>query len=517
MRQSITERLLTPKELEKRDQVIRQLKTKKSSLVKRYGNIAEKVMYGRATNIAKKTIENMNKDKVREMIKMTLMSPIEEKFTKEFDTDPALKGGQRRLPDELQNSIIKKAKNEDIDLGHQDDEPDMLKASVYRIAQYAAGLYKMLNKYDQMNQEVDFPDWWQEKIHLAADYMDKAKHYLEFEEKQPALDAMIQEEKGEVFKSKASNINSELVQKVEKLVNSTAKRYGYGIESALSAIKTIIGVDENKVNEGVNEEEAEAKDAVDTVTMDVPLFIRMLEFAREDAKADMDLHDVAEKAIEINKSKETLSMQDYEDIIPAMEEPMNENNTTDIENKIKSGEIDPKEVEAAAKKAINNDSTDLALLMARLSNMMNEAKPSAGMTAKERSSLSKKAHAGKDIGKKGKGFEKVAAAAGGGEKGEKIAAAAMWKNAAKKSSNESLSEKIMAKLKKPMVKEEAAEDEKWVVWINVDKTGKKLRHTLNSKAEAQKIGQRVKNNYYDDYDTEVGMMSLSDWNKEKGL
>ena len=99
MKQSITERLLTPKELEKRDQVIRQLKTKKSSLVKRYGNIAEKVMYGRATNIAKKTIENMNKYKVCEMIKMTLMSPIEEKFTKEFDTDPALKGGQRRLPD----------------------------------------------------------------------------------------------------------------------------------------------------------------------------------------------------------------------------------------------------------------------------------------------------------------------------------------------------------------------------------------------------------------------------------
>jgi hypothetical protein len=402
MKQSITERLLTPKELEKRDQVIKQLKTKKSSLVKRYGNIAEKVMYGRATNIAKKTVENMNKDKVREMIKKTLMGPIGGEF-------PDLSGDNEVTRKDILIGRGVKFKNEDIDLGHQDDEPDMLKASVHRIAQYAAGLYKMLDKYDQMDQEVDFPDWWQEKIHLAADYMDKAKHYLEFEEKQPALDAMIQEEKGEVFKSKASNINSELVQKVEKLVNSTAKRYGYGIESALSAIKTIIGVDENKVNEGVNEEEAEAKDAVDTVTMDVPLFIRMLEFAREDAKADIDLHDVAEKAIEINKSKETLSMQDYEDIIPVMDEPMDE---------------------------------------------------------------------------------------------------------AKSSTNSTLAEKIMAKLKKPMVKEEATEGEKWVVWINVDKTGKKLRHTLNSKAEAQKIGQRVKNNYYDDYDTEVGMMSLSDWNKE---
>jgi len=59
-------------------------------------------------------------------------------------------------------------------------------------------------------------------------------------------------------------------------------------------------------------------------------------------------------------------------------------------------------------------------------------KPSAGMTTKEKSSLAKKASAGKDIGKPGKNFEKVAKKAGGGEKGKKIAAAAMWKNAAKK-------------------------------------------------------------------------------------
>jgi hypothetical protein len=86
-----------------------------------------------------------------------------------------------------------KAMKEDIDLGHQDDEPDMLKASVYRIAKYAVELYKMLDKYDQMNAEVDFPDWWQEKIHLAKDYMVKAKHYLDFEEKQPSLDMMTEE------------------------------------------------------------------------------------------------------------------------------------------------------------------------------------------------------------------------------------------------------------------------------------------------------------------------------------
>jgi hypothetical protein len=55
-------------------------------------------------------------------------------------------------------------------------------------------------------------------------------------------------------------------------------------------------------------------------------------------------------------------------------------------------------------------------------------KPSAGLSKEKKSAVVKKAQAGKDIGKKGKGFEKLAQAAGGGEKGQKIAAAAMWKN-----------------------------------------------------------------------------------------
>jgi hypothetical protein len=56
------------------------------------------------------------------------------------------------------------------------------------------------------------------------------------------------------------------------------------------------------------------------------------------------------------------------------------------------------------------------------------AKPSAGLSAAKKSAVVKDAKAGKDIGKPGKSFAKTAKAAGGGEKGEKIAAAAMWKN-----------------------------------------------------------------------------------------
>jgi hypothetical protein len=61
-----------------------------------------------------------------------------------------------------------------------------------------------------------------------------------------------------------------------------------------------------------------------------------------------------------------------------------------------------------------------------------EDKPSAGLSKEKKSSIVKSAKAGKDIGEKGKNFDKVADKAaekyGSKEKGEKVAAAAMWKN-----------------------------------------------------------------------------------------
>ena len=63
-------------------------------------------------------------------------------------------------------------------------------------------------------------------------------------------------------------------------------------------------------------------------------------------------------------------------------------------------------------------------------------KPSAGLSKKQKSTIAKKAASGKDIGKKGKGFEMIAKKAakkyGSKEKGQAVAAAAMWKSQAKK-------------------------------------------------------------------------------------
>ena len=79
----------------------------------------------------------------------------------------------------------------DLDVGHQDNEPQMLKSDLYRIAKYAAELYKMLDAYDDMPNEVDFPHWWQAKVIKARDYMVGAKHYLDGEEKVDQIDAML--------------------------------------------------------------------------------------------------------------------------------------------------------------------------------------------------------------------------------------------------------------------------------------------------------------------------------------
>jgi len=91
---------------------------------------------------------------------------------------------------------------------------------------------------------------------------------------------------------------------------------------------------------------------------------------------------------------------------------------------------------------------------------VSEAKPSAGLSKAKKSAVVKDAKAGKDIGKPGKSFKDIAKKSGGGEKGEKIAAAAMWKN---------MKETVayMAE-KKAAVKDLPGKQEK----LDVDKDGK---------------------------------------------
>jgi hypothetical protein len=75
---------------------------------------------------------------------------------------------------------ISRKLGEDIDVGHIDDEPGMLLQTAYETAIHAASIYKQLKHYQSLNQEIDFPNWWQSKVILAKDYISKADKWLEF-------------------------------------------------------------------------------------------------------------------------------------------------------------------------------------------------------------------------------------------------------------------------------------------------------------------------------------------------
>ena len=181
----LNERKLTDRELEKRESAIQGLKANKRALVKKYGKDAEKVMYGIATKQAKKKVEEMNLENLRSMVEAALKNPEKADLNKD---------GKLSDYEEKRGAAIEKNVNEhdsDLDVGHRDDEPKMLKADLYRIAKYASELYKMLDAYDDMPNDVDFPHWWQARVIKARDLMVGAKHYLDGEEKVSQIDAMM--------------------------------------------------------------------------------------------------------------------------------------------------------------------------------------------------------------------------------------------------------------------------------------------------------------------------------------
>jgi uncharacterized small protein (DUF1192 family) len=77
---------------------------------------------------------------------------------------------------ELDTSVF-----EDIDLGHKDNEPGMIRADLSTIERYAEELGEKMKEFDEMDEDIDFPHWWQAKIIKAKDYITTASDYLKSE------------------------------------------------------------------------------------------------------------------------------------------------------------------------------------------------------------------------------------------------------------------------------------------------------------------------------------------------
>jgi len=122
--------------------------------------------YAEATGIA---FENL--------LNMVAEAKAKKKAKKDYDGDGEIESSEEEYKGS-RDKAIKQATNEDLDLGHQDNEPRMIKGELYQIAKQATELYKMIDAVDNIG-EVDFPHWWQAKIVLAKNYLTGAKDYLD--------------------------------------------------------------------------------------------------------------------------------------------------------------------------------------------------------------------------------------------------------------------------------------------------------------------------------------------------
>ena len=88
-------------------------------------------------------------------------------------------------------------------------------------------------------------------------------------------------------------------------------------KSYLKPLNETVTEDIDVENFSVEEPE---ENPVDVIRMDVPLFMRCLEFSREDAQDDADLHHLVEKAVEMSKDGKTLTMDNYDELAGGVSE-----------------------------------------------------------------------------------------------------------------------------------------------------------------------------------------------------
>ena len=182
--------------------------------IKKYPN-PDAVIYGMVMNEVKKLREKF-------------ASKAQQRYMYATDPKNAEKLASKMTKKDFKK-LPEKVKEGDLDVGHQDDEPRMLKKDIYNMGKYAMEIYKKLDRYDDMEGEVDFPHWWQSKLTKAKSMLQSAYDYLDGEEKISQIDAIMEE------KDKLP------VDKIEKKVKAILKKEGgaVGLKPLVDAAKEL--------------------------------------------------------------------------------------------------------------------------------------------------------------------------------------------------------------------------------------------------------------------------------------
>lgn len=268
--------------------------------------------------------------------------------------------------------------------GEVDHEGAMAKADLFKLGQYSYKLFKKLEDDTQLEA------WVQAKITKAADYIASVYHYMEYEMKFSEYGKKLDD----------SDVLSESQKKImkNKLMEAKSKIRDLKIAEAKKTNKDPVAKNLNKFNVPKVEDDKKKKEKsgynkhknkdmqLDELSKDT-----LKSYTKRAAK------DIDNKAYQLGKiaSKPDYSADEFAKI-------------DNITRKRKKG------IEKAVDK------------------MEESKKPSAGLSKAEKSKVVRDAKTKTDIGKPGKSFKDVAKTAakkyGSKKSGEKVAAAAMWKN-----------------------------------------------------------------------------------------
>ena len=358
--------------------------------------------------------------------------------------------------------------------GEVDREGAMARADLYKCANYSLKLFKKMSDDEQLES------WVQAKITKAADYIASVYHYLEYEMKFSEYGKQLDQSEmySEGQKAALKNKLMEAKEKMKELKKKQAdklkadKKEKKEVEEGFEAgekpgttkktrtgvmTKTSTGVTHKNTSHS-DEEHGEPPSKVKSRSAAEKSGDKAADKAADkESKAWGKANPGKQHIYKDGKKVNEASKPDFLDMDKDgdKKEPMKKAVADKKKNPFakKDEKVDEASKKSPkAKKDWDKDGEvesekDEVIGSRRKAAGLDEAKdkPSAGMTKKEKSATVKKAKAGGDIGKPGKNFDKTAKAAGGGEKGKKIAAAAMWKGEAKKNVKEAIA-KAKAKL-----------------------------------------------------------------------